>query len=255
MKLCPPETPLPTQPGATAGWKYSNNAYGTYASKKTRHNTARSHGWTVPSTLLGGMTLQAWRRGWLSYCAWAWNNNPGLNKASFTANAGGYTLYNLEGTPITPTPWNVYMWAATVQWGALAFLNYQAGIPRYQSLDLSCNTPQTVVAPPTITAAALATDMTLTLTIGDAAPSGSSYLNVYTGTPFTYGARLPALLACRVFALFGAGPHSVTVSSADMLDLFKPFPKGANALVGCRWVFGYNCHNSQAAAELVEVGA
>jgi len=212
-------------------------------------------GWTRPSTLLGGITLQQWRQGWLAYCAQSWNNNPSLDKTSFQNNASGYTLYNLQGQLITATPWNVYMWAATVQWGPLAFANYQAGIHHWQPLDLYCGTPQTVISPPVITSSSIATDMALSLTISDDAPFGSCYLLVYTGTPFTYGANLPALLACRVFNLFGTGPYTLNVTSAQMLDLFRPFPPGANALVGCRWVYSYDCINSQAAAELVEVGA
>jgi hypothetical protein len=251
-KLCVPGI-VPPQPGPESGWSFTANRFGPAITNKTPKVRGTEKSWTHPSTLLKGLTLPQWRKAWLAHCAKDWVTNPDLDKTSFEDNASGYVLYNLKGESVVPTPWNVYMWAATVQWGPLAWMHYQSGFFTWDPLDLFCDTPQTVVDPPAIQSASIAADMTLSITINPTLDS--YYLLVYTSTPRQRIVKLPKLLACRSFLNFGTAAHTFTVTSAQMLDLFNQFPTGSNAMVGARWVYGYNCLNSQAAAELVEIGA
>jgi len=251
-KICAPGA-LPDQPGPSAAWNFTSGRYGPSIRQQTPPTKSTWGSWTIPSPMLNGMRLPEWRRAWLSYCASQWVTNPNLDTTSFFDNSGLYDVYSIYGTHINPTPFNIYMWAAAGQWGPVAWRHYQSGTFYWDSLDLYCSPYPAANPPPGITAASLSAAMELSVTIN---PYTAGYwAQIYTSAPYQTIVSLPKLLCCGAFSNSLPPYTTFTVSSAQMLSLFRPFPPGSNVMVGVRMTEEFYCNNSPIAAELVQVGA
>jgi len=236
MKLCPPQTPLPTQPDEGAGWKYSANPFGSTVSKKSRQHHLGFGKWLLPSSLFMGMTSYQFQKKWLAYVA---NLYPRINPAQqtlYASQAAFGPVQNLKGVTKTLTTFQYWMYQATLsrwfwlyyRWNILhetQFPDINEFFPAY-----SVNTWPA----PAIVDSSITNDMDISFTLASGPPSSQSRLVAYIAAPgvttFKYSAMHSLWLMLPI-----PSPPVYKLAGSIVTQIIKKYPTDSDVLIGCRW--------------------
>jgi hypothetical protein len=240
---------------ATGGWYNRIGRYGCVISSKPKAARPGSGvaSWSIPSPLLGGMTLAHWRRACMATVSRQWANSSNIDHANFSTS---YTYTLITGHTQTRNGYDLFAHVANTQWQKANLLRLRQGLAAFVNFpfDLSASYPEP--APPAITAASWDGKDDLVITLSNYQTVDVFDTAFYATTPnrTSFDGKGLFMVAAgtggAVPGLYDYRPYSHPSS------ILKPWPPGSECLLGIRvWLFNGNYFlPSPIAAELITVG-
>jgi hypothetical protein len=218
---------------AQSAWYSRVGRYGCVISTKPK--TPRRGGsiasWSIPSDMLGGMTLYNWRKALMGITSHQWVTGDNMNKASF-ATPYTYTLNN--GHTRTQADFNLFKHCADPCWEAVNLANAFLGHAITYHLDFDITGAPPEPAPPAITAASWDGKDDLSITLSNYNNFDVEWLAYYATLPNYTAPNGRALFMISEYVPIGSPSNTFARTAPLTSRMLKPWPSGSECLFGCR---------------------
>jgi hypothetical protein len=242
---------------AQSAWYSRVGRYGCVISTKPK--TPRRGGsvaaWSIPSDMLGGMTLYNWRKALMGITSHQWVTGDNFNKGSY-GTAYTYTLAN--GHTRTQSGFNLFKHVQDPTWEVTNLYQLSNGFPPIILYPSDITGAPAEPAAPAITAASWDGKDDISITLSNYIHDDLSAVAYYATVPnYTTPNGRALFMMSAIFV--GPGPSNVFARTAPLTSrILKPWPSGSECLFGCRvWLAGFNpigfALPSPIAAELITI--